>query len=68
MQKIDSHSLENEIEFKKHTKYHHDNEPKWGVWTLFKRKPVLPILFGVFVSGGVFAAGYNLKDIFTNDN
>ena len=42
-QQLDAHAMECNIQFKKHDKYHHENEHKWGFWTLFKRKPLIPL-------------------------
>lgn len=46
-----------------HKEYHNNNEHKWGIWSLMKRKPGVAVLIGVIISGSLATAGYNLKDI-----
>jgi 5-methylthioribose kinase len=50
-------------QFKEHQKYHDDNEHKWGMWTLFKKKPAVTLVVGGLFTSGLAYAGFNLKDI-----
>ena len=69
VRKIDAHALETDIQFKKHDKYHKDNEPIWS-YNIFKwleEHKKLIFFSGIFIGviiiiGGTFI-GLNWKDI-----
>ena len=46
-----------------HNKYHDENEYKWGVWTLFKRFPFIPIVLFLSIGSTLGALGFKLKVI-----
>ena len=56
-------SMEMELGFKKHEKYHKENEHKWGMWTLFKRRPIIPIMIFLTLGSMLGAVGFKLRVI-----
>ena len=63
LDKFDGYHKDIQAQFTLHKEYHKDNEHKWGIWSLMKRKPGVAVLIGVIISGSLATAGYNLKDI-----
>lgn len=69
VRKIDAHALETDIQFKKHYKYHKDNEPIWS-YNVFKwldEHKKLIFIFGIIIGAIVIVGGtyfgFNWKDI-----
>lgn len=69
IRKIDAHALETDIQFKKHYKYHKDNEPIWS-YNVFKwldEHKKLIFIFGIIIGAIVIVGGtyfgFNWKDI-----
>ena len=64
MQKIDNDCFETDIRFKKHDKYHIDNEHKWGVFKFLKDNTVKVVIVA-FTLGTVLAGTVSLtyKDV-----
>ena len=63
-QKINAQCLETEIKFKKHDKYHDENEHKWGVFKFIKDNTVKVVIVA-FTLGTVLAGTVSLtyKDV-----
>ena len=63
-QKINAQCLETEIKFKKHDKYHVENEHKWGIFKFLKDNTVKVVVvaftLGIALAGTV---GLTYKDI-----
>lgn len=64
MSKINDHCMNTEISFKRHDKYHKDNEHRWGVFK-FVRDNALKVVIIAFTLGTIFAGTISLtyKDI-----
>ena len=39
-----------------HRVYHSTNEHLWGVWTLFKKKPLIPLCIGIILASNGIAS------------
>ena len=67
LQKIETNSIDVEIAFKKHTKYHEDNEHKWGVFKWLNNHKKIVFFVGMFLGAVIVICGlylgYNWKDI-----
>jgi hypothetical protein len=61
--KLDNHHSEIQEQFKNHKEYHKENEHKWGMWALFKKKPLIPLILGAIIIIIAIEIGWNYKEI-----